>query len=178
MKRISTSLAAGLLIVGLIAPPPSRAQFPQPQLSEPAKAPKLTLQSVEAQVTTLQGQVSSLQSAVTTLQGQVSSLQSAITALHPNFAVVKGDGTLARGSKSVVSSQHLSTGLYSVIFNRDVTGCEINATLGAPDADGFTSGLIGVTSQNNNADGVLVLIVTPSGQSFVDGPFHLSAACP
>jgi len=177
MKRVSISLAAGLLIVGFIAPS-SRAQLSEVQLSQPAKAPKLTLQSVEVQVTTLQGQVSSLQSAVTTLQGQVSSLQSAVTALHPNFAVVKGDGMLARGSKSVVSSQRLDTGLYSVIFNRDVTGCEINATLGAPDADGFTSGLIGVSSQNNNADGVLVFVVDPSGKSFVDGPFHLSASCP
>jgi hypothetical protein len=171
MKRITTTLVAGLLIAGLIAPPSSWAQFSEPQLSEAAKAPKLTLQSVEAQVTTLQNQVSSLQSSV-------NSLQSAVTSLQPNFAVVNKDGTLARGSKSAVSSQHYQnrTGVYQVIFNRDVTGCGINATLGAPDADGFTPGLIGVSSLFNNPGGVAVFIFDPLVH-FIDTSFHVSVIC-
>jgi len=72
MKRITTTFVGVFLIASLFAPYPSWAQQSKLALqSEPeAKAPKLTLNSVEAQVTTLQGQVSTLQGQVSTLQGQ------------------------------------------------------------------------------------------------------------
>jgi hypothetical protein len=72
------------------------------QESEAAKRPKLTLKSLEAQILRLQ----------------------------PNFAVVNADGTLARGSSSVVKTTHLNTGLYEVTFNRDVSKCAYTAGTG------------------------------------------------
>jgi hypothetical protein len=165
MKRISTTLVAGLLIAGLIAPTQLLAQESELALpSDPAKAPKLTLKSVEGQVTTL--------------QSQVSALQSALAAVQPNFAVVNQNGTLARGSKSVVSSKSLGiVGTYQVIFDRDVTGCEINATLGAPDSGGFSLGFIGVASREDNPEGVFVNIEDTKGND-LNAPFHISVICP
>jgi len=163
MKRISISLAAGLLVAGLIAALSSWAQVSEAELSQPAKAPKLTLQSVEAQVTTL--------------QGQVSALQAAVTALQPNFAVIAANGTLARGSKSVVKSDRLDIGQYDIIFNRDVTDCEINATLGSFQVGPIFLGFIGVASEFKNPDGVFVLITDEKG-AFLDAPFHVSVICP
>ena len=44
------------------------------------------------------------------------------------FAVINADGTPARGN-GVVSSAHLFTGSYQVIFSRDVTACVYSGNL-------------------------------------------------
>jgi len=178
MKGIITTLVAGLLVASLFAPTRSQAQ----QWEAAAKGPKLTLNSVEAQVTALQGQVASLQSTVKSLQSAVDSLDTAVSSLQPNFAVVRNDGTLAHGSVSVVSTKRLGNGMYQVIFNRNVTGCEFNASIGGPAAN-LTFGFIGAVSLAGNDNGVFVgtailLIAAESPIDFADLPFELSVICP
>jgi hypothetical protein len=170
MKGITTMCVTGLLILGLIPPAMLRAQESEAQLAIPAKAPKLTLPGVEAQVTTLQGQVSSLQSAV-------NSLQSAVTALQPNFAVVNKDGTLARGSASVVSSESLGGADYQVVFNRDVSDCAYSATIGEPSNGVAPPAFITVATLNLNPDGVFIEIINPAGKAGQVSPFHLTVTC-
>jgi len=171
MKRITTKLLAGLLIFGLTAPAMILAQELEAERAEPAKAPKLTLQSVEAQVTTLQGQVSSLQSTVSSLQTTVSSLQ-------PSFAVVFNDGTLVRGSSGVKSGRASKLpGRYEVIFTKDVSHCAYVATLGDTDAGTVPAGEISVATREANADGVFVETANSSGID-TDNSFHLSVVCP
>ena len=90
------------------------------------------------------------------------------------FAVVRADGTLARGS-SVTRVTSIGTGSYHVIFDRDVTGCAYVATIGVPGTS-----LILPTGQTSvstgNSDSVLVL-TTGSDGTAVDRPFHLAVLC-
>ncbi|MGO9605452.1 MAG: hypothetical protein ACLQAT_19040 [Candidatus Binataceae bacterium] len=106
------------------------------QESEAAKPPKLTLKSLEAQILRLQ----------------------------PNFAVVNADGTLVRGSSSVVKTTHLNTGLYQVTFNRDVSKCAYIADT-ANVYGLFTLGIVYVTGGSDN-NSVQILTV-----SSIDPPF-------
>jgi len=112
MKGIAVAAAAGLLIAGLVGPGPTRAQQ-----TEPEKAPKLTLKSVEAQVVTL--------------QTQLATVNTTLSSLHPDdFAVVNSAGALNRGSASAVAASNVVTGGYEVTFNKDVSACAYIATIG------------------------------------------------
>src|SRR5689334_12730928 len=61
-----------------------------------------------------------------------------------SFAVVEGDGTLARGSSDVVSSSRITPGNYQVLTNHDVTNCAyvadpgVSGSVGAIGAPAFT----------------------------------------
>jgi hypothetical protein len=73
------------------------------------------------------------------------------------WAVVKGDGTLARGSGVVAVSKPESTeGQYEVVFNRNVTQCAYIATLGSPFEGPPHGGEASVASVAGNEDAVLV----------------------
>jgi TolA-binding protein len=129
MKGYRT-LAAGFLVVVLFFSAPSGAQQSEPQ----AKAPKLTLNSVEAQVTALQSQVSSQQSTITSLQSTINSLQSTVTSLKSalntttSFEVVGSDGAFLRGSPDAAEPSHPGTGQYEVAFTKDVSKCAYSVT--------------------------------------------------
>jgi len=167
MKRITTTLVAGLLIVSLFGLTQSRAEQWQPA----AKGPKLTLNSVEAQVSMLQGQVASLQSTVNSLQSNLNSLQMKVTS-QPTFAVVDGDGALTRGSANVVKTERISRGVYEVTFNKDISNCAYNATLavGGVVAEAIDAAPAGATSVRITIFSVLVA-------STADEPFQLSVIC-
>jgi len=107
------------------------------QESEAVKAPKPTLKSLEAQ----------------------------ILALQPNFAVVNADGTLARGSSSVVKTTRLNTGFYQVTFNRDVSKCAYTAVTANVNANLVTLGVVYVTEGSDN-NSVAILAA-----SSIDPPF-------
>ena len=155
MKGIAVAAAAGLLVANFVFPGTSSA-----------KGPKLTLPGVEAQVVTL--------------QAQVATLQTAVNSLHPeDFAVVGSDGTLVRGSSSVVSASRTgSTGAYQVIFDKDVIGCGFVATIGQIGSTGAAlPGAISVAGRSGNANGVFIETTDFSGFDS-DRPFHLSVSCP
>jgi hypothetical protein len=153
----------------------------------PALAAKVA--ALQTLVNTLQGQVTSLQGTVTTLQGQVSTLQSQVGTLQGqvtdlqgqnNWAVVSSAGSVVRnsGTAGSVTASNTGTGLYEVLFSKDVSGCAFTATLGdsgttVPAPVGFVS----VSGDSGNVDGVIVQTydstLTPT-----DDSFHVYVSCP
>jgi hypothetical protein len=132
--KLAIALAAGFFAASFVAPGPLDAQQSEPQ----AMGPKLTLKSVEAQVTALQTQVNSqestinsqqstinsLKSTLASLQSTVSSLQSAVNSTT-SLVAVDSDGTRLRRSNDVASSSRLALGEYEVKFDKDISECFI-----------------------------------------------------
>jgi hypothetical protein len=106
------------------------------------------------------------------------------------WAVVNGDGTLARGSHVTSTEklelQFLTTeigptamgdGSYEVIFDRDVANCAYVATLGVGGfAEPIRGGLL-VAPRFAEANGVFVNTYDVDGAD-TDGGFHLAVFCP
>jgi S-layer homology domain len=89
------------------------------------------------------------------------------------WAVVDSNGTLAR-SFHATSAIRVGTGSYEVVFDRDVSGCAFNATLGDPDFSVF-SGDVSAAKLFNNPNGVRVVALNMG--TAVDRPFHLAVNC-
>jgi hypothetical protein len=91
------------------------------------------------------------------------------------WAVVNGDGTLARGS-GVGSSQRLAPGQYEVRFTgRSVRECAYTATLGNA---GITPqlGFVSAVRRADLPDGVFVATWNTAG-THTDLPFHVTVSC-
>jgi len=132
-----------------------------------------------------------LQVTVDDLQNQLVSVQNDIQAIErhlPLFAVVDSDGTL-RASRSVVSaghsldsSNHPITGLYRVVFDRDVWLCAATVT-----AEPLFSGTIaasingtfrGVFNPNQEfSPNVLHITVFDNDGNFVNARFNIIVTC-
>ncbi|HXY73561.1 MAG TPA: hypothetical protein VEM41_13570 [Actinomycetota bacterium] len=91
------------------------------------------------------------------------------------WAVVGGDGTLARGSK-VASSAHLSTGNYEVIFTKKVKKCAFTASIGTTGIGSAAAAEITVAGRAGNQFGVFVHTMNAAGTP-VDSAFHLAVTC-
>jgi len=94
------------------------------------------------------------------------------------WAVVNGsNGSLARGS-GVASSTRSTPGLYTVTFNRDVTGCAFVASAGNPakSASNPPAKFAATAPSATSANGVLVEM-RDSGGYTVDSNFHLAVLC-
>jgi hypothetical protein len=93
-------------------------------------------------------------------------------------ASIEADGSLFRGV-GVVSNTHLggaNSGLYQVLFERDVTECFYVATLGRGTADNAANGFIEATPRANNANGVFVS-TTSTADAAADRAFFLLVFC-
>jgi hypothetical protein len=92
------------------------------------------------------------------------------------WAAVASDGALAAGS-GVAASARAGTGIYDVVFARDVRGCAYAATLAtAEPLASAPKGQIGVAGKEEDAAGVRVETHTSSGTN-ADRPFHLAVLC-
>jgi hypothetical protein len=92
------------------------------------------------------------------------------------FAVVGGDGVLARG-KNAVSSARFADGRYEVVFNRDVTRCAYTATIGQVEGSGIEpTGQITTAPRAGNANGVFITTEDSAGNQS-DRDFHLLVSC-
>ncbi len=91
------------------------------------------------------------------------------------YAVVESDGTLARG-KNAWSAAQVAGGTYEVFFDRDVTGCAYQATIGTTSIGTAPAGLITVASRVSQPTGVWV---DTSNLDGTDGEraFHLVVSC-
>ncbi|HEY9826761.1 MAG TPA: hypothetical protein V6D19_15070 [Stenomitos sp.] len=108
---------------------------------------------------------------------QISYPESRTVNTQTKFAVVNDNGITARG-RGVVSSQSLGTGLYEVIFNRDVTTCSYVATVGSSATSGTSpSGEMTVVGRFGNANGVFLTSKDSAGNA-VNRGFHLQVLCP
>jgi hypothetical protein len=95
--------------------------------------------------------------------------------------VVESNGTLARHGTGVVESKSLFTGAYEVVFDRDVSGCAFEATLGDPSDGGAPAGEIGVATREFplftiKPTAVFVEAYNSSGTA-TNNPFHLAVLC-
>jgi hypothetical protein len=95
------------------------------------------------------------------------------------FAVVRADGTLARGYGVRSSSLYSDTpGIYKVIFKRGVAKCADAATLGSAGSTGSPPiGQVGVVGLFGHKAGVFVRTYDSTGAAAGAG-FHLIVACP
>jgi hypothetical protein len=99
-----------------------------------------------------------------------------------DYAVVEGTGVLARGHHVTSVAKLSSTpnaGTYQVIFDRTVSGCAYNISIG-PTTNGGSIGPPPVASTTatraGNANGVFIFIHQANGAT-IDEPFHLTVYC-
>lgn len=90
-------------------------------------------------------------------------------------AVVNSDATIARGA-GTTGSIHLGTGLYEVDFNRDVSACMYDVTVGTT-SDGSTTGVATDATRAGNVSGVFVETFDATGGATNDKSFHLVVFC-
>lgn len=94
------------------------------------------------------------------------------------FAVVNGNGTLARGLGAVSASRIVSGGSYQVIFNRNITKGAFVATIGlSADSGQEQPGQILVNLRAGTTNGVFVQTSDSAGTN-ADRSFHLLVALP
>jgi len=93
-------------------------------------------------------------------------------------AVVNSAGQLVRGRgvTGAIRIPGTASGRYAVIFNRDVRGCFLSATVGDVGTTGPPTGQATVASLPTNANGVSVRTQSDSGNSS-SRPFHLLVSC-
>jgi len=111
----------------------------------------------------------------------IASLQTSVAGLgNTNFAVVGGDGTLARSNSAAgpvsVATHTPATGLYEVDFSENVSACAFVATLGDTGTATPPLGMVGVSSAANTS-GVTIQTLDIAGTP-TDEPFHLTVTCP
>ena len=92
------------------------------------------------------------------------------------WAVVAADGALSRKNPAAASAGKLGTGEYEVVFDRDVTACAYNVTLGSTDTTEAPAGEAGASQRAGNAKAVAV-VTRDSGGTKADRPFHLTVNC-
>ena len=93
----------------------------------------------------------------------------------PLFALVANDGQLVRG-RGVATTARVSTGSYTVSFDRDVSGCVYTATVGGrggvPPEPRFIT-----TDLGGSMKIVIIEAWSVDAQSRADTSFHLVVRC-
>ncbi|HKF81102.1 MAG TPA: hypothetical protein VKB17_09785 [Thermoleophilaceae bacterium] len=90
--------------------------------------------------------------------------------------VINSTGSFVRG-RGVVSSARLATGLYQVVFNRQVGTCSYIATVGDPGAaNSPLPGFASVATDPVNGNAVRVRTRNQNG-TVVDRAFHIAVSC-
>ena len=94
------------------------------------------------------------------------------------FAVVKADGTRARG-RAVASTSHIDTGVYQVIFRRNITTCAWTGTVGfgqTPFNGSTGPAMNSVDGRSGTNNGVVVATFACTGIP-TDLPFSVVVVC-
>ena len=113
--------------------------------------------------------------------GAVAAIQSKSSAPKPRWAVVDTHGHLVRGSGAVSATQLFTPnvrGSYQVKFNRRVTDCALEATIGRTNSAAAepAAGEIGVAYRHGDSRAVYVKTRDSSGAPR-DQSFHLVVLC-
>ncbi|RFU21927.1 hypothetical protein [Geodermatophilus marinus] len=104
--------------------------------------------------------------------------ESAAAAPGMLFAVVNGNGTLARGSGAVSATKLPATGEYQVLFNRTINRGAFLSTIGlSADAGQSPPGEIIVNLRVGTTNGVFVQTSDSTGKD-ADRSFHLAVVLP
>jgi hypothetical protein len=92
------------------------------------------------------------------------------------FAVINADGTKLRG-KAVASTQHISTGVYDVRFNRNIGTCAWTGTVGFGTFGGSEpASMITISGRAGTNNGLFVQTFNGSGAA-TDLPFLAVVVC-
>lgn len=90
------------------------------------------------------------------------------------WAVVNSPGTLNRGSH-VASVGHIGSGVYEVIFDRNVTGCSYVGAVSDP-GFGAAFGFFSASKRGGQPNGIFIETMNTTG-TVVDLPFHVAIFC-
>ena len=119
------------------------------------------------------------------MAGGLPGLEDRVDALagQNNWAVVSGAGVVVRSSSvpGPVAVEHTAlSGIYEVNFNKDVSGCAYEATIGDTASAVPVQGQISVSGDVNadSVDDVYVQTFDKTGVTPTDSPFHLTVTCP
>jgi hypothetical protein len=94
-----------------------------------------------------------------------------------HWAVVNGDGTMARSSDAGATATRTAEGTYVVVFGEEVTNCAYEATIGLSGTTATANpGSATVVRWSENSDGVLIQTYNTNGER-VDKGFHLAVLC-
>ena len=110
--------------------------------------------------------------------GRPSGVSARATVPQRVFAVVASDGTKTRG-KAVASTTRTSTGVYDVRFNRNITQCAWNGTVGVgstPFGGSEPDSSIVVSGRSGTNNGLFVQTFNQSGGA-TDLPFLVVVIC-
>lgn len=91
------------------------------------------------------------------------------------WAVVRLDGTLARGSQATGSAR-TAAGTFVVTFDRNVSSCSYLATIGGDNGGIPTAGLVSATNRATDVNAIVVKTRNVAGQDY-DHPFHVAVFC-
>jgi hypothetical protein len=95
---------------------------------------------------------------------------------HDLWAIVRSDGTLARGSHVASTARIAVNGWFEVLFDRDVTGCSYQATIGDPGTTGPNGGVVSVAARGGKPHGVWIR-TADTGDTPTYRGFHLAVFC-
>jgi len=97
----------------------------------------------------------------------------------PRWAVVAATtGSLTRGQGATTSAKLADPGLYTVTFDRDVSACALQATIGDGGTTPLTTGgEIGVWRSVTDAKVVTVRTADSAGSAVNTLPFHVTVLC-
>jgi hypothetical protein len=112
-------------------------------------------------------------------QAKHKKLKSALSTTTTNFAVVGADGTLDHGSSDVISSHHISTGEYSVLFidGVDRSKCAYAAT--SLNQTGFNPVTMTITFVDlSGPPGEIDVFAADNSKQPIDTAFSLIVVCP
>jgi hypothetical protein len=144
-----------------------------------AKKPPGRHESQKGGLPGLEDRVQADEALIQTLQNQVSALQG-----QSSFAVVGSDGTIVRsnsmpGPVTLAVPHTANSGIYEINFGKDVSACAYTATLGDTANAAPPVGEIAVSGDvdADNPNDVYVQTSDSTGAA-ADAPFHLTVTCP
>lgn len=106
-------------------------------------------------------------------------LDTAVREGQPRWAVVaETTGALTRGKGATTSAKLADPGLYTVTFDRDVSACALQATIGAGGTTPLTTGgEVGVWRSATDPKVVTVRTADSAGAAVNTLPFHVGVLC-
>jgi hypothetical protein len=106
-------------------------------------------------------------------------LDTAVRESQPRWAVVAATtGALTRGKGATTSAKLAAPGLYTVTFDRDVSACALQATIGEGGTTPLTTGgEIGVWRSATDPKVVTVRTADSAGDPANALPFHVAVLC-
>lgn len=106
-------------------------------------------------------------------------LDTAVRESQPRWAVVAATtGTLTRGKGATTSAKLADPGLYTVTFDRDVSACSLQATIGEGGTTPLTTGgEIGVWRSATDPKVVTVRTADSAGAAVNALPFQVAVLC-